>query len=358
MVSVLDTLGAGLLVVAADLRVEYINPAAEQILGRALGGESLDALLEGATQAFGSEVRGAVLAGVAVDRGEVVVPCAEAERRIIGYSVHPRGEGEGGASVLCKDITAIKELQSRLDDSEPFALIAEAAGAIAHEIRNPLAIITAYVELIGESVAVDRETRAVMERVFAESERIAVVLQAFQEFASGTPTRRLRLRCEELCKQAIEVVAGDARPMPSIRFETEGSRPIWAAPDAIRRALVNLLRNACEALEGGGEIAIHISSTDDAARIRIADSGPGIADEIRQKVFRPFFSTRAGHAGLGLAVARRVVEQHEGRLELDSGPRSGTQLVIELPHAPQVPVIQADHGHEGVSEAQPRGRGG
>ncbi|MAE69110.1 MAG: hypothetical protein CME06_01430 [Gemmatimonadetes bacterium] len=342
MVSVLDALGAGLLIVSGDLQVEYANPAADQILGRSLTGDSLDSLLDDSAHAFGMDVRRAIRAGIPIDRGEVTILNEDTRERVIGYSVHPRAEGEGGGTVLCKDITAIKELQSLLDESETFALIAEAAGAIAHEIRNPLAIVTAYLDLIGESVATDDEARSLMGRVYAESERITRVLQAFQEFASGAPTRRVRIRPEELCRQAIDIVAADDVEMPSIRFETEDSGPVWVGPDAMRRAIVNLLRNAREAMKEGGEIAIRISSTSTNAQIRIADTGTGIPNEIRQKVFRPFFTTRAGHTGLGLAVVRRVVEQHEGRLELHSGEQQGTTVVIELPLASQVGSIRTD----------------
>jgi signal transduction histidine kinase len=324
----LDALDAGLWIVGDDLRIEYANPAAEQILGIALPqGAFLDDVVAATPHVVMATISRAIKVQESVGRAEAAYVDGDGKSRLIGYSVRVRdGALGGGSTVLCRDITAIKAIEARLNDSEAFALIAEAAGAIAHEIRNPLAIITGYLELIAAEVSGQGGAAQCMPRVFAAADRIVKVLQSFQEFAAGAPSRREVLPLVDVCRDALEVVAQEER-LPEVSLVVGKPARVCVSPDAIRRALVHLLRNAREAAGEMGWVEMRVNG----AAIEVLDNGPGIPEGLRHDVFRPFFTTRANHSGLGLAMSRRVIDEHGGEMRLEDRPKGGTRVGIELP---------------------------
>ncbi len=326
----LDALDAGLWIVSNDLRIEYANPAAEQILGIALPqGAFLDDVLAATPHLVVAKICRAIKEGESVGRAEMACLGKDGKSRLIGFSVWARdGQSGGGATVLCRDITAIKAIEARLNDTEAFALIAEAAGAIAHEIRNPLAIITGYLELIGSEIPSEGGAAACMPRVFSAADRIVSVLHSFQEFAAGAPTHREILPLGEICRNALETVLQEQKH-PPVSIVEDAAVLVRVSPDAVRRALVHLLRNAREAAGPTGAVEMRVNGSG----VDILDDGPGIPDEIRGDVMRPFFSTRANHPGLGLTMAQRVVEAHRGKVRLGDRPSGGTWVRVELPPA-------------------------
>jgi signal transduction histidine kinase len=119
-----------------------------------------------------------------------------------------------------------------------------------------------------------------------------------------------------------------------VRVDVEGTAPpVSADAEFLKIVFQNLLLNAAQAMRGEGKIRVSISSTNGACRITIADAGPGISPEAREKLFRPFFTTKARGTGLGLVTAKRLVEAHGGTIRIDSPPEGGTMVTVDLPQA-------------------------
>ncbi len=186
----------------------------------------------------------------------------------IGPGVEARGWERHAAAERESQLRQLSELHARLAQTEKLAVLGQVAGAIAHEVRNPLAIIRSLVQTLGDEAEIGDSTRATCREVVEEIDRLANV------------TRSL---------------IGLARP---VRLQ--------------RSTLA-----AGEASASGDSIELAASTHANQIRFAVADRGPGVPDAIRERIFEPFFTTRADGTGLGLAVARQIIEAHGGRLELD-----------------------------------------
>lgn len=332
LVEALDSLGAGLAILDSSRAITYANPAAEAILRCELRGKHLRDLLTTEAGSLALRVSEAIRLGRPIDRAECSLDGQPP--RDVGFSVQLGRREE--VTLLCRDITGQKRLRDRLDETEGLALVAEVAGSIAHEIRNPLATVSASVELLAESLELDPADRRLMGNVLAESARMGRILQAFQELAAGVPERREDLALSALVRDAIAEIEAERGARVPVAIAEHGEPQMRGAREPLRRALGHLVRNALDASNPESPIEIELESRGPWARITLRDWGHGIAEEIGDQIYRPFFTTRPGHSGLGLAVVRRVVDHHGGRLDIRPSLEGGTEAIVNLP-------TQAEH---------------
>ena len=222
--------------------------------------------------------------------------------------------------------------QRELDRAEHLALVGTLAAGLAHEIRNPLAIIAGNAELIelGSGAAGERARAAEM---LGEVERLQRLLEDFLHFA-----RPQELRSETLPPLAFwkRIVDEQAALFPGLRFELsqagEGDLPsVPFDPDRMRQVGINLLRNAAEAAGEGGSVSLRLAAVDGGLRISVCDSGPGVPESLRGKIFEPFVSAKEGGTGLGLAVCLSLARAHGGDLRLARSDAGGAEFVLTLP---------------------------
>ena len=230
-----------------------------------------------------------------------------------------------------------------------YAEIARLAGGLAHEIRNPLSTISLNLDLLVEELGPsddprDRRTLTKLETVRRECVNLEDILDAFLQFAR---VGELELEHADL-NQVVSEFLDFYRPQADehaieISPHLEPDLPAVAIDRSlIRQLLMNLFRNAQQAMPGGGRIEVQTAIDDGRVKLVVIDNGDGIDERSHRRMFDPFFSTRPGGSGLGLPTVRKIVEAHHGTLGCESEPGRGTKFTISLPATtPTTPATAA-----------------
>lgn len=242
--------------------------------------------------------------------------------------------------------------QAELVKRERLAAVGELAALVAHEVRNPLAVI--FNSLAGLRRMLDRsatgmreppnplvdapDLRLLLDIVQEEANRLNSMVSDFLDFARPNEPQLEAVALDALVEGAVEA-ANSAVPESSARVlvDVPGTLPpVKVDRRLFRQALINLVVNALQAMPRGGQVTIRAWPDPDsprAARIEVADTGPGVAPEVAERLFQPFFTTKATGTGLGLAVVKRIVEAHEGEIRLESGRGPGAVFTVRVPLA-------------------------
>lgn len=262
---------------------------------------------------------------------------------IVAYS--PDGESHDLLVLIGSDVTERRALEKRAADAEAMGSLATLTAGLAHEIRNPLNAALLQLELL---TRISSRLRGEPERarigecaqlVQSEIRRLSRLLEEFLDLARPRPPERrpidLHGLCEYVCRAQLPVAeaAGVA-----LRLDLPATLPrVLGDPPKLTQVLINLVVNAIDAMREAdcrGEIVIAGEPIGDRVCVRVIDQGPGIDERIAGEIFRPFVSTKAMGTGLGLTIAKKIIEQHNGSVELARGPGGGTTARIELPMAP------------------------
>jgi two-component system sensor histidine kinase AtoS len=229
------------------------------------------------------------------------------------------------------DISEIDALEKRMHRSEKLALAGELAAGSAHEIRNPLAVIHGFVQLINSSVTEEERMNYHLPLLLQELDRINKIVEDMLLLAKpGAPKLRYCMFKEEVLDKIIPLIKASCPEAVKIRVEVDPFM-LFFDPEQMKQVFHNLLRNSIEALGEEGEICVYSKVDEDKAFIFIKDTGQGIPDDIRHKVFEPFISSKDTGTGLGLTIIQRIIENHEGEIELLSTNENGTTFKIMLP---------------------------
>jgi two-component system, NtrC family, sensor histidine kinase HydH len=222
-----------------------------------------------------------------------------------------------------------------------YAEIAQLAGGLAHEIRNPLSTLQLNMQLLVEDLQnpeTPRERRALqrVERLHHEVQRLHGILENFLRFAR---IRDLELHPADL-NQVVEELRDFYEPhatTKSIVIRTHFAAalpPVMLEPDLFKQALLNLVLNAEQAMSSGGELILTTRRDGPAVVLDVTDTGAGMTDEVRSRIFDAFFSTRPAGSGLGLPTTRKIIEAHGGTIHVQSEPGKGSRFTIRLPICP------------------------
>jgi two-component system, NtrC family, sensor histidine kinase HydH len=335
---------AGLLVVNATGIISSANPAAEHVLG--IRGLSFRRYSEALDE--GSELT-ALLAeclknGKIFRRAEVHHSSPGGEARRLGITISPirRDEGQiNGAICLLSDLTELAALQQQVQLKENLAALGELSAGIAHEFKNALATISGYAQLI-RSEAPEGEARDYAEHILEQTRNITHVITEFLKYA-----RPLDISTENVPLLPIieRVVSEVGEALPKIRIRCEGPFGSVAGDEGLlRQAFLNLARNAAEACAGavnGGRVLIRGEAVrqneNGFQRVTVFDNGAGIPSDVREKLFRPFFTTKANGTGLGLAVVQKIIVQHGGQVRARNRTEGGAAFIVTLPMSSAVP---------------------
>ena len=338
---VFDSLTAGLIVVAADGRVQIANPAACRMLGVSDSIEDVDARTWLGDSPLAAVIEEGLAGARTISRRVVQSRGAEG-RRHYGVTVSPLGEpSPSGAICLFSDLTGVVELEKQLQMKEALARLGEMTAGIAHEFRNGLATIHGYSRLFNlESLPAPYPTY--VEGIRQEAETLGHVVTNFLNFARPEEISMSAVDLEAPAMRAIDELGSEAVPSAGIRVEgTFGS--IQGDEVLLRQVFGNLVRNAIEACESARTVSeIVISGAVDAAHssvvVTVDDNGPGIPDDHRARIFQPFFTTRSRGSGLGLAIVQKIVLLHNGTVSVGSSPAGGAQFRLAFPLSGTTPI--------------------
>ena len=326
---IVDSLTSGLLVVDASGKIEVLNPAAARLLD--VGSDSMGAFY---TEALAAASPLAAVIGECLSTGQPIFRrSVDAEGKHLGVSVSPlAGPGKpGGAICLFSDLTDVVELEDQLRLKETLARLGELTAGIAHEFRNGLATIHGYSRLL-DPTALPEKYRPYVEGIRQEADVLGSVVTNFLNFARP---EQLSLAPVDLGRVARRVADELQHELPvGTHIDTDGTLATIDGDELLlRQVFSNLIRNAAEASASAGRTpVIRISGSTDAGhgvcRVTIDDNGPGIPDPQRDKVFRPFFTTRSRGTGLGLAIVQKIVLTHHGRVAIGESTAGGASIEL------------------------------
>ena len=229
--------------------------------------------------------------------------------------------------------------QTQMSRAEHLATLGELATGLAHEIRNPLAGIAGVVEIIGRDLPPTSPARAVVKDVRIEIAQINHILTDLLQTARPHPPEIRRSDLNTTVEHAVMLARQQAlsKPIEIVLKKNPALPETEHDSDQIHQMLLNLLLNAIQAIEGQGRITVEIEARDQSAAIVVSDTGRGILPEHLPNIFRPFYTTKGNGTGLGLSLARRIVEEHQGRIDVTSIVGKGSKFVVSLPLCRPVP---------------------
>jgi PAS domain S-box-containing protein len=274
------------------------------------------------------------------------------ERRIIGIGREVRGRrkdasefplylavgetavnGDRRYTGIVRDLSQTKRLEQLLQERQTLARIGELASVVAHEVRNPLAAIRGVVEVIQTRFPAGSSDRKVLGDLLTRVDSLDQLVGDLLVYARPAPPVFRRARLLTLVRETAALVANDPAAMP-LSFDVRGDEEeLWLDAAHMGRAVLNLLTNAAQAMRHQGVVRVVGARDGDVYRLSFIDEGPGMSDEVRSRCLEAFFTTKTRGTGLGLPIAKRVVDEHGGRFEIHSAPGQGTAVTIELPLA-------------------------
>ena len=335
---IITSLSAGLIVVGLDGEVRIVNPVARRLLHvpddpdvrdfkRVIKDPSLVALVDDCLTHRTAALRRTVR--LSDSTGNV---------SHLGVSVSPLLDVQGdlhGAICLFSDLTAVMRLEEQLRLKESLATLGELTAGIAHEFRNGLATILGYSKLLHADAMSDSD-RTYVEGIRAEAESLGQIVTNFLNFARPAQLTLSRVDLGAICERAVEEMRPEARALGGDIAMKGEFGAVEGDEVLLRQAISNLLRNAVEACRGSSVVptVVVAGTTDGRERIlqlTVDGNGPGIAPDARERVFRPFYTSKRDGTGLGLALVQKIIVFHNGRIGVDASALGGASLQITLP---------------------------
>ncbi len=228
----------------------------------------------------------------------------------------------------------IERLHAReLERAEQLATVGELASGVAHEIRNPVTGVRGALELAMRDLPEESASLPLLEEADLQLERIETTTSQLLNYARPPDLREVVVDANTLVDRAVHVVEARARAA-GIELEVAPSRVVLLVrvdPELMVQVLVNLLFNGIDAMPEGGPLSIAVSGENSQVCISVRDSGPGIPEDLRLNIFRPFFTTKHKGTGLGLSISQQVVNRHGGAIHVEDTPGGGATFVVELP---------------------------
>jgi two-component system sensor histidine kinase PilS (NtrC family) len=329
---IVRSIASGLITADDDGRILGVNRAAQEILrdraGTLLGAPLSNVLPNYATEPLREPPRRADATGRRADGSEFPM----------GYTLSALLDTNGNPSGLLlafQDLTEIRTLRDRADAAQRLAVLGQLATGLAHEIRNPLSSISGSVEMVREGNALGPEDRRLLGIVISEVERLNSLVTSMLQVGRPSQIETESLDLRAIASEVVAVARGQATASNGLQIDEVGPEApiiVTVDPDRMRQVVWNLVKNAVQASPHRGKVEVR-TGRDQARRafLEVADEGPGIGDAHRERLFDMFYSGRTHGVGLGLAVVRQIVDQHQGHIEIIDRNVGGTCFRVTLP---------------------------
>lgn len=231
----------------------------------------------------------------------------------------------------------VVRLARRAKDAERLAELGTLTGGLAHEIKNPLSTVQLNLQLLQEDLSPDNPayTRLVnrLKTVQGETSRLREILDDFLRYAGRLEVDRRPVELNGLLEELVDFFSPQAHAQRvQIRLR-KSPTPVTANvdPRLIKQALLNLMLNGVQAMPEGGELILSVSAAPGEAQIDVIDTGAGISPETAEKIFQAYYSTKKGGTGLGLPMAKRIIQEHGGTISVRGEPGKGSDFTLRLP---------------------------
>ncbi len=352
--NVVNSMNSGLLITDMSGRVVSSNHAAERILllspGARHGWLAQQVLsfidLEEIMQQTDSLDPG-------FNRAEGVFERRDGKKIILGISYSPLRDEKGTVHGLIfnfQDITTIRAMEGEIKRGEQLAAVGRLSAAIAHEIRNPLASISGSIQLLRSELVPDESNQRLMDIVACEIGRLNTIITDFLAYARPRPLQYADVDIHKLISGTLALLCNGLPEGSAVTIRTAfaSAVPLMTVdPQGLRQVIWNLCLNAVEAMHHQGTLTVctavqpllhqpyrgqaELPPASQELIIDVRDTGPGMSPEVKEKIFEPFYSTKDGGTGLGLATVDRIIYNHKGKVEVDSQLGYGTTMRIHLP---------------------------
>jgi signal transduction histidine kinase len=335
---ILGNLQDGILLFTGDGRAVLVSEAARRFLhvehGSILGLHALD-IFDSST-VLGQKLREAFGTGSPLEQEEVLTETGRRVQASLDFIFDGDTQLGLGALVTLHDLESVEEIESELELSRRMAAIGRLTSGVGHEVKNPINAIVVHLELLKNKLG-EGSGPAVrhLEVIDAEIHRLDRVVQTLVDFSRPV---ELQLREQDLRQVIGDVLALATEELSTRNVTLESSmpsNPVVANVDSdlLKQAVINVIQNGAQAMPDGGRLRVMLEEDRKSAVLRIADEGTGIPDEIRDKIFDLYFTTKSEGSGIGLAMTYRVLQLHHGSVEVQSNVNRGTEFVFRIPLA-------------------------
>ena len=333
---ILGNLQDGILLFTSGGRAVLVSEAARRFLtiedGPILGLHAQE-IFDRST-VLGHALRDAYSSGVPLDKEEIRTESGRRIQASLDF-IYDEDTRKGlGALVTLHDLESVEAIESELELSRRMAAIGRLTSGVGHEVKNPINAIVVHLELLKNKLgAANPQAERHLEVIDAEIHRLDRVVQTLVDFS-----RPVELQLKE---QDLRQVIGDVVALAKDELSTHGvtletsmpSNPLIANVDAdlLKQAVLNVIQNGAQAMPDGGPLRVVLEEKKKNAILRIADEGVGIPDEIRDKIFDLYFTTKSEGSGIGLAMTYRILQLHHGSVEVQNNVSRGTEFVMRIP---------------------------
>jgi len=323
--NILQSVPSGVISFDEEMRITKVNHAAEKILeikGETILGKYHKDVLNRPITDFLSDRK-------IIERGEISYTTSSGKRIWLGLTLSPLKDKEGakiGQILIFTDLTHLKAIESQIELRDRLSSLGEISAGIAHELRNPMAVIAGYTKLISKKV--DSSLKPTSDAISREIAVMDRIISDFLSFAKPAELSMTDIDLKRLIENCTASVLGEGDDI--VLAVDIGQLPVIKGDEVLlRQAFINLIQNSVESMPQGGNLTIK-ASKNDFLDISISDTGHGISEDVKDKIFLPFFTTKEKGTGLGLAIVHKIVVSHGGNISVETSEK-GTTFRIRLP---------------------------
>lgn len=326
---ILQSVPSGVISIDKEMKVTKVNAAAERILDI----RSEDVMGKKFDEIFRESLHCLVSGADQIGRREIQYRTDSGRNIYLGLTITPLINGQGetiGKIIVFTDLTDLKALKAQAELRDRLSSLGEMAAGIAHELRNPMGVIAGYAKLLQKKV--DPSLLGIVDSISREIVSMDRIISDFLSFARPADIRPYKLSLKKAIEDCLNSSISRECSLPSIKvsLDLEGLPIIYGDEILLKQAFSNIIKNAVEAMPQGGELTVSYRTNTDSVEIMISDTGHGIPDDIKEKVFLPFYTTKEKGTGLGLAIAQKIIISHRGDIAITDS-KKGTTFIVRLP---------------------------
>jgi len=317
--NILQSVPSGVISLDEALRVTKVNLSAEKILEikreSTLGKYHGDVLNKPITDLLNDKK--------IIERGEITYLTPSGRRIWLGLTLSPlkdREENIIGQILIFTDLTQLKALEAQMELRSRLSSLGEISAGIAHELRNPMAVIAGYTQLLSKKA--DPSLKPTVDAITTEINVMNRIISDFLSFAKPAELAISDVDLKKIIENCIVTLVRERNNI-KVHLDIEDLPVIKGDDILLRQAFTNLIQNAVEAMPAGGDLTIKYA-TSNLLDVMVSDTGPGIAGDMVDKIFLPFFTTKDRGTGLGLSLVQKIIVSHGGSISVDSSERGAT----------------------------------